>query len=201
MKRLLLSSFKDAPGRVQQQLAHAMPNNSITALVKCPPALTSSLPWFHRNRGWSRWAAPIATLNIPETTLARNSPARKPVGDIEAPAPPLAISAPSISEKGETSTSDAAHVWNNRYFTETSALIGVVLHRDLSSENLNSWTPKRKTEPINNSHAFSTHIPNLTKILSTEDVSLHQAPKSNNRLVLRFMPNPFFVPTNPRMVG
>jgi len=189
VKRLLLSI--NGLDRVNTLLAYTEPRASNTAFVKCPPSLTTSLPWFHRIRDWTRWTAPVTVRNTPETMLTQNS---SPTTTFEAPVPHLVTVPPkSVSEKESKVIPEASQHWNKRYFTETSALVGTILHQNASPDIIQTspipcWNP----EIANSGHAFTTHVPSLSKILSAQNIDVqNDGATTKNILVLRFMPNPF----------
>jgi hypothetical protein len=75
------------------------------------------------------------------------------------------------------------------------------LHEDTVPEVDSSWFPRKSEEPIEKRHTFSTNVPNVSRILSQENIHAHHNGRPTHSLTLRFMPNPFFMPENPRAVS
>jgi hypothetical protein len=195
---------------VETQLAYAIPNNPKTGFVKHPSSLTTALPWFDRHREWSRWTAPITVGSTTENTLDQDHPTGSLAGSAEVLAPNLLTSSESIPESISNETEStlnpktASH-WKEQYATQTSALIGTVLHRDIGSHVVRPWDPQEKKhssgkeDGFEKGHTFAPHVPNLTRMLSSSGFSLGGA--RTNYLVLRFIPSPFVVPKNPKTVS
>ncbi|KAH7308803.1 mitochondrial inner-membrane-bound regulator-domain-containing protein [Rhexocercosporidium sp. MPI-PUGE-AT-0058] len=171
-RRLLLTSI-NIPDRVEHQLVSDTTNVN-GAFIK--HEVGNTLHWRDRLRDWSRWTAPTAKgaakVSKPVTTE------------------PVLVSQPSSPrQQGEarSETDVAPTVWNDKYFTETSAVIGKVLHSNLTFPN-SSLNPLTLGGP-NQTYTFCTQVQNLSRLLSKSQVLL--GGERTDSLVLRFLPNPF----------
>ncbi|PVH80198.1 hypothetical protein DL98DRAFT_515690 [Cadophora sp. DSE1049] len=178
-RRLLLTSSK-APGRIEHQLASDAATLKNGAFIK--HEVGNTLPWRARLREWARWTAP---------TSKEATEVWKPVR-----AEAVLVSKP-VSHQGQgkkkAGSGTASTYWNPKYLTETSAIMGKVLHSSLSSTDS---PPTPLTLGGNNQiHIFSTQVPNLSRVLSQAQVD--RAGERIDSLVLRFLPNPFVKATGP----
>lgn len=172
-RRLLLTSTK-VPGRNEHQLASDTVTLKNGALIK--HEVGNTLPWRDRLREWVRWTAPTAK----EATEVRGS-----VG-----AETVLFSKPVFHQgQGKKTTSEVASTyWSSKYFTETSAIMGKVLHSNVGSSES---PPTALTFGGNNQlHTFFTQVPNLSRVLSKAQVD--SSGERIDSLVLQFLPNPFF---------
>jgi hypothetical protein len=184
--RLLLTSG-DFSDRVAYQLAYHVPNTKNATLISYPSV--EGLPWRERLRRWTRWTTPISKENHNTNEL-----------DIKK-APSILVSTPSRSQEHPTSMKkltakpseegDGSTYWASDLFTETSALMGSVIHSSLSPmPSSPSSAPPMKLADDYMVHSYSTHIPNISRVLSKSTTSLHN--KDIQRIILRFQPNPFY---------
>ncbi|KAH6710646.1 mitochondrial inner-membrane-bound regulator-domain-containing protein [Leptodontidium sp. MPI-SDFR-AT-0119] len=171
-RRLLLTS-SNIPDRVEHQLVRDTTETK-GAFIK--HEVGNTLPWRERLRDWTRWTAPTskeAAKKLEPVTLE----------------PILVSKLNSPRELGKaTGETDAPPThWNDKYFTETSAIIGKVLHSNLTFPN-SPPIPLTLGGP-NQTHTFCTQVQNLSRVLSKTQVLLGGA--RTDSLILRFLPNPF----------
>lgn len=193
--RLLLTSgnFSD---RVHYQLAtHVDPARPPEGTLITYPLAKDGLPWRERLRHWTRWVTPTGKKNILPRELQINPNKHPPTILLSAPAEPRAKIKPGRTKKAKAAEKGVeSPYWSSDIFTETSVLFGSVLHsplqpipRPVSAEGL-----------ANDSvvHTFSSHVPNISRLLSkahTKQDNL-KGEHALQRLVVRFQPNPFYVP-------
>ncbi|KAE8448750.1 hypothetical protein EG329_008965 [Mollisiaceae sp. DMI_Dod_QoI] len=187
--RRLILTCDNFSSRLEHELALKQKQSTTAALVDC--ALTVGLPWRQRMRSWTRFAAPIS----------KEAPnAADPITEEESIIEPKLSSLPrtqsstteppQVTQSGEDAEAQDKQLhWSKRYFTETSAMIGTVLH----SPNPHSPPLTPTSTPLNTFgllHAFSTKVPNISRTLSKADAC--QDLTSTNRLIIRLQPDPFF---------
>ncbi|CZT12376.1 uncharacterized protein RCO7_09075 [Rhynchosporium graminicola] len=181
-RRLLLTS-SNLPDRVKYQLIKDKTKLKEGVFLK--HEVGNTLPWRDRLRSWARWTAPTTkTLGKPlEPVIAEKIFDSKPEPQHEVEVMEVETDDASISRQRH---------WNSKYFTETSAVLGKVLHE--SSEGSNSSLVS--LESNDRMHTFSEQAPSLTRIISKSRVEDHG--EKIDKLVLRFLPDPFakhFYPT------
>ncbi|KUJ23624.1 uncharacterized protein LY89DRAFT_777338 [Mollisia scopiformis] len=178
--RRLILTCSNFSSRLEHDLAIRQKQSASGALIDY--SFTGGLNWRQRMRDWTRFVAPLSkepaytAQTISEPTLSSLPTTRS--SDTETPTPAQ-----------DSEQRDSPLHWSKRYFTETSALMGTVLH---SKPNKIDIGPK--STPMNTPglvHAFSTKVPNLSRVLSKAGAPLKS--KTIDRLVLRFQPNPFFL--------
>jgi hypothetical protein len=167
---------------------------------------TDGLGWRDRLRQWARWTAPISKKadgdggsegldTFPKEPINNKAPRPRPDKTPEGSRAAHGTTDTTMqSSKGETSAPSAAELdghshWEESYRTESSALLGSVLHS--SPEIKRSVQARQPTDKTTDGYhrAFSTAVPNLSLILSSVPI-LHQSP--SRTLIMRFKPNPFF---------
>ncbi|KAL2069311.1 hypothetical protein VTL71DRAFT_15649 [Oculimacula yallundae] len=176
-RRLLVTS-SNLPTRVKYQMIHDKTKPGSEVFIK--HEVGNTLPWKDRLRDWVRWTAP--TTKEPEKNL--EPIIAKPVFE---PEPELGTQEDAAKLKAMApgaKSSDAMH-WSDKYFTETSALLGKVLYSHSDPSQALPVTAKANQ----NIHTFSEQAPNLTRIISKSNVQ--DGGEKADRLVLRFLPNPF----------
>ncbi|KAG4437480.1 hypothetical protein IFR05_007035 [Cadophora sp. M221] len=171
-RRLLLTS-SNIPDRVEHQLVRDT-TDAKGAFIK--HEVWKTLPWREQLRDWTRWTAPTTKEAAKEL---------KPV-TLE---PILVSQLNSPREQGKATGEAGAQSthWNDSYFTETSAVIGKVLHSNLTF--LNSPPIPLTLGGPNQTHTFCTQVQNLSRVLSKTQVL--QGGARTDSLFLRFLPNPF----------
>ena len=178
-RRLLLTST-NLPGWNEYQLVSNTATLENGALIK--HEVGDTLPWRDRLREWVRWTAPTSK----EANEVRGSVGAETV-----------LLSKSVSHQGQgkkkTTSGVASTYWSSKYFTETSAIMGKVLHSNVDSSQ-SSPTPLA-FGGNNQLHTFFTQVPNLSRVLSKAQVD--RSGERMDFLVLRFLPNPFFKTTGP----
>lgn len=181
-------------------------NTQKGTFIKYPTS--ESFSWREGLRDWFRWTTPIrkdSTKSI-KTPMRLSLPLQtedvkhQSVGAeikseaIKSKTQPKATN--SVSPPSILSTTDrGAYHWSKKYFINSSALLGTILH-NLPSD---SKTWPNKPLPTNLSekamHAFATTVPNISRLISSKDVDAIR-PQAVESLIMRFMPNPFYLPSN-----
>jgi hypothetical protein len=194
--RFLLTSgnFSD---RVQYQLATHTPNSGGESLVPYPPV--KGLPWRERLRSWSRWTTPTGKEDLLPLELKRNPNKHHPKIILSAPTEPRENLKPGRTKKSKrVEKGDESDYWSSDLFTETSVLFGSVLHSPL--QPLANPVPAQTLANDSVVHTFSTHVPNISRLLSKAHTKRDFKRGSEivehvlHRLVVHFQPNPFYVP-------
>ncbi|KAH8811406.1 mitochondrial inner-membrane-bound regulator-domain-containing protein [Xylogone sp. PMI_703] len=213
--KLLISSLEDDPksttssrADVARRLlltANAVSNrnvHSVAHLVTSSPKKgafvlygpTENLPWRDRLRQWSRFTYPASKASATEL--------ESPKGDLSSVKHrfPLFDYFPGISNiQGQQSvdeseaivshngTGNEAH-WSNKYFTESSAIIGNVLHSHTAYDPA-IWMPSQRYNPSSNPlKSFSTSVPNISRILNEVQLENKQPIEG---VTMRFLPSPW----------
>ncbi|CAG8971128.1 hypothetical protein HYALB_00008606 [Hymenoscyphus albidus] len=199
-RRLLLSSCNLA-FRTQRSLGcRSLPENQPGSFVEY--GLDTGLPWRERLRKWTRFSAPIGKDNDSEVScevfLFQNPKELASIDkakDGDDQPSTVSKSAPkSVAEGGGSLL--GSDYWSDQYSNTSEAILGAVLHTDLNSLDGVPKAPVGSPEII---HAFSPTLPTITKLIQNM-----KKPRdtSNDSLVLRFQPNPFFVdPVTKKTVG
>jgi hypothetical protein len=146
------------------------------------------LSWRDRLRQWMRWTTPIGK----EKTNYRKRDRASTLGNenqVQTWDPP-----PSVPASESPPNSTGTKYWDRRTFTETSAIMGMVLHSSPDASQANLLLTSKPGEPRwqNAITTFSTQVPNLSRVLSRGNVK--ERGTKIDYLVLRLLPNPFFVP-------
>lgn len=180
--RRLILTCDNFSNRLEHELAVKQKKATRGALVEY--TLTGGLNWRQKMRSWTRFAAPIPKES-PSSGAAKAStknaliePELSALPSTQASTTAAPTPADEVEEKGS---------WSRRYFTDTSALMGAVLHSNPDNVLIGPESTPMNTHGL--LHAFSTKVPNLSQVLSKGDV-LHKGRKTN-RLILRFQPDPF----------
>lgn len=190
VRRLLLTS-DNFSSRLEHELAIKQKKSTKGALIDY--ALTGGLPWRQQMRDWMRFAAPISkeAPYLAEKPAEAEKPIEPDLSSLPSTQAPTTEHPPEIWQPlVDAEKSEGISHWSTRLFTETSALMGTILH---------STTPQHPplqpdSTPLNTLgllHTFSTKVPNLSRVLSKADAKKNSRP--TNRLVLRFLPDPFFL--------
>ena len=187
VRRLLLAS-RPYHERVHHDLACDSSSTKAAAFITY--SKTEGLSWRDKLRQWTRWISPIGKEGTAQPVKEEGD--KKPLSSASTTAQiQQALESPT-STSDTLQYSDEDKTWESRYFTKTSALMGAVLHSSLESEPASPGDKLlRKTNFIN---AFSTTVPNLSRVLS-KALAMNEG-KTLEYLVLKFQPDPFTTPTN-----
>ncbi|EKD14497.1 uncharacterized protein L3040_000024 [Drepanopeziza brunnea f. sp. 'multigermtubi'] len=184
VRRLLLVSGENS-SRNKHELARDTTSTKKGGFVDTPVA--NALPWREQQRDWGRWTAP--------TGKEKQEPSRTPVA--EPIIKPTGKKGQSKAEakaaiKMQNSTDPISETcWDHNYFTDTSAVLGKVLHSSLESSD--SPPPLSLGGP-NQIQTFVTQVSNFSRLVNDAHV-LNQGDRVSS-LVLRFLPDPFHVITS-----
>lgn len=182
-RRLLLTSVKDL-GRTKHRLVYDTTSTKEGRFIEA--VVPSVLPWRERLRAWSRWTTPSRKV--------KQLPIRTPVTGIFIKKPGNGRTATAEAEAGastnDLTTTASRSCWIPQYHTETSAVLGKILHSSL-------YSPDTPPVPLalkgyNQIQTFATEIPNLSRLLSEAEIKTPRAGGRVKSLVLRFLPNPFY---------
>jgi len=189
--RLLLTAanFSD---RVRYQLACHPSNATHGAMISHHSV--EGLPWRERLRNWTRWTFPTGKENGNTKKFDPKQPPKVLLGTTAQPQktsarvkrPKSTLKKTPAAKKSETD--DGLVYWSPALFTQTSVLMGNVIHSSLDPAM--SVSPKTLTSKWI-VHSFSTHLPNLSRVLSK--FCQKQDNEILQQLVLHFQPNPFYV--------
>lgn len=163
---------------------------------------TASLPWRERLQEWARW-----TMAIPkEDDVKQPKETHKPINSQDGTIRDTksdALALPAIDAKTqytseaktryEAMSEDPASSWSKTYETESSALLGSILHSHMRSGQSPDLTSKLYDTRARRTHTFSPTVPGLSGLLSQCEV-VKQDPKNASiaeMIVLRFQPNPW----------
>jgi hypothetical protein len=193
--RLLLSSGNFS-NRVHYQLAtHVDLTKGLEGTLVDYPLAKAGLPWRERLRNWTRWTTPTGKKIAIPPELSMNPNRHPPTILLSAPAEPaLKLKSGRTKESKEAEKGDEPRYWSSDIFTETSVLFGSVLHSPLQP------MPGRVSPEwlANDSfvHTFSTHVPNISQILGKATTQRDKVKGEHelHRLIVRFQPNPFYIP-------
>ncbi|CZR51415.1 uncharacterized protein PAC_01291 [Phialocephala subalpina] len=189
VRRLLLTS-DNFSSRLEHELAIKQKKSTEGALVDY--ALTGGLSWRQQMRDWKRFAAPISKEDpyIAKAPVEQEKSIEPDLSSLPSTQTSTNEHPPKIWEPLiDAEKSESTLHWSTRLFTETSALMGTVLHSTTPYHT--PLTPK--STPLNTLgllHTFNTKVPNLSRVLSKADAKKNSRP--TKRLVLRFAPDPFF---------
>jgi hypothetical protein len=131
--------------------------------------------------------------------LQRNPNKHHPTVILSAPAEPREKLKPETTKKPKRveKGGESAH-WSSDLFTETSVLFGSILHSPL--QPMDNPVPASVLASDSVVHAFSTHVPNISRLLSKAHTKRDFKREDEivehvlHRLVVHFQPNPFYVP-------
>jgi hypothetical protein len=183
-RRLVLTSGKFSE-RITRQLAYDSSKSNTATLVRYHSV--EGLSWRDRLRQWMRWTTPIGK----EKTKYRKRDRASTLGkenQVQTWTPP-----PSIPASKSPPNSTGRKYWDRRTFTETSAIMGMVLHSSPDANQAHLLTSNPGEPGWQNAiSTFSTQVPNLSRVLSRGNVK--ERGTKIDYLVLRLLPNPFFVP-------
>jgi hypothetical protein len=131
-----------------------------------------------------------------ETPVEDSPSTKSEIKAIEVKIPSTLDAKPAQNPKDQATSDTENPYWKPEFFTETSALLGSVLH---THANASIKTPiNTKSEATT---AFVTHVPNLSRFFSNKGINMPKGGERTNQLVLRFVPNPFFLPAVPSTVS
>jgi hypothetical protein len=171
-----------------------------------PYPTTRGFPWYARNRQWARWTTAtkkwidgtpaIKTVNSPELANSADEPP-KIVKAIEGKEDSeTQISAISTAIKLQqpnnlTDTDNGPLHWTTDYFTESSALIGSILHSlpqnpQYAMESLLPANLSTKAE-----QSFSASVPHLSVLLGSQYAKMVRRTPTKS-VIMRLVPNPYY---------
>jgi hypothetical protein len=113
---------------------------------------------------------------------------------LSAPVEPREKLKPGRTKKAKPAENGIEPYWSSDLFTETSVLFGSVLHSPL--QPMPRPTPPEELANDTVVHTFSTHVPNISQLLSKASTKQDKVKAEHDlqRLIVRFQPNPFHVP-------
>ncbi|KAI0997267.1 hypothetical protein K3495_g10918 [Podosphaera aphanis] len=204
--KILLASFLDEESSAQQSpiddarrlLLTARPALNWTKTSLASTDISEALPldyfhldslnWWCRIRHWFRWASPImkATHFPRKGLLPQSSPIHSLDSDTTSPENKIMSETPTELIKIDEANPEI--IWSQDYTTNTSATMGAIIHN--FPENRPGAEPIPNFDPRTATTEFSTHVPNVTRLLSSAQYVKVRNPGAE--VVLKFLPNPFF---------
>lgn len=163
--------------------------------------LDSGLSWRDKLRKWTRFSAPIGKdMDIKTPGEIFTFPEHQE--DVSTDQPKAAKDFPSTEATTPTQSATdgesplGTDYWSDHYTVASEAVLGAVLHTDPKSPDGMPKTPVGSPEIL---RAFSPTLPTISKIIKSMQMPRQN---TNDTLVLRFQPNPFFVdPDTTKAVG
>ncbi|TAQ85961.1 hypothetical protein B7494_g5728 [Chlorociboria aeruginascens] len=214
-RRLLLTSGSFS-NRETYTVEYKMPTrNTVGGFVS--HELAESLPWRDKLRQWTRWALAVekdsevekksikALESSPElsgvdaaTEAATDSNEQESGPHKISNTPDVVLDALKAQKTEDLAASQCNKSrWSSKYFTETSAIVGKILHSYVDMDPADVTELKfESTDRV--LHAFSSDTQNLSRLLA--DAKLRES-SPRELLVMRFQPNPWFVGSNGHRVG
>ncbi len=192
----------DFSDRVQYELATHTPDSGKGALITYD--LIRGLPWRERLRSWSRWISPTRHNDLLPVELNLDPKKSPPNTILTSPAESRENLKPGRTKKAKpVGQEDETTYWGSDLFTETSVIFGSILHSPL--QPMSSPVSAKMLAKDTLVHTFSSHVPNISRLLSKADTKRdEQFWKSGSpivrkhvleRLVVHFQPNPFYIPS------
>jgi hypothetical protein len=160
---------------------------------------TDGLVWRDRLRQWTRWTTPIAKKVEEQNEPAESTRSLETPTEDKAPSHETKPVIQKQQEPTEVETDDSQHkpkgyaYWQDNYHTESSALLGSIIHSHLDPAKPFAKALQSMGETSDVRRAFSTAVPNLSTILGSKPTrAIRRKPLES--LIMRFQPNPFFIP-------
>jgi hypothetical protein len=160
---------------------------------------TDGLVWSDRLRQWTRWTTPIAKKVEEQNEPAESTRSLETPTEDKAPSHEPRPVTKKQQEPTEVETDDSQHkpkgyaYWQDIYHTESSALLGSIIHSHLDPAKPFAKALQSMGETSDVRRAFSTAVPNLSTILGSKSTrAIRRKPLES--LIMRFQPNPFFIP-------
>ncbi|RKF65754.1 hypothetical protein GcC1_116012 [Golovinomyces cichoracearum] len=146
-----------------------------------------SLNWWCKLRSWFRWTYPISK----ETEKSRTVPTTE-TSAIHYINPPdgrklRESDLKLLKSSALTDETASKSQWSSKFSTSTFASMGAVIHANTDPQS--KETPSIDSDPKHFITDFSTHVPNITRLLS--HAKIKKTRKYDEKIVLRFLPNPF----------
>jgi hypothetical protein len=152
------------------------------------------LGWRDRLRHWTRWTAPTARNNPNQDEVDETDKGESQLEAIKGDHSKVVPREQQVIETkpDEPQTKTKGYVsWARKYHVESSALLGSVLHSHPETPEPPqieyATTPTSKVQ-----RAFSTAVPNLSKLLGSTSTRLRRD-NPRESLIMRFQPNPFSI--------
>ncbi|RFU30645.1 hypothetical protein B7463_g5681, partial [Scytalidium lignicola] len=204
-RRLLLTA-NALSDRNTHSIAHLV-TSGLKKGAFVPYGSTDGLPWRDRLGQWTRFAYPVSKASITESEVRKGALScvkhRLPLFDYFLGSKSTSLdglSKPSHAGQQPTNEGEATtqHVrtqnemhWSDRYFTESSAIIGNVLHSHPTHEPA-IWMPPQRYNPSSKPlKSFSTGVPNISRMLN--EIQLERK-RPIEAVTMRFLPSPWANP-------
>jgi hypothetical protein len=189
--RLLILSA-NLPNRVRHWLGYRnTPTGSKGSFIKFQP--NPGFAWWERRREWWRWVAPVTKEeNISMELGDKAQSSLESSNDINIPPVDLdsseAASIESDISDPKHSVSKTAVYWSPNYITESSALIGTILH----SVSPSSAVTLQSLKPADLFHRadqkFDSATPNFSHLVNSKDARKVHDPVQS--IIMRLVPDP-----------
>ncbi|TQS34859.1 hypothetical protein Golomagni_04745 [Golovinomyces magnicellulatus] len=143
-----------------------------------------SLNWWCKVRSWFRWTDPISketekSRTVPTTETSTIHYINLPDGRKPKESDLRFLTSPVLTDETVSKSQ-----WSSKFSTSTFASLGAVIHTN--SDPQSREIPSIDSDPKDFITEFSTHVPNITRLLS---YAKFKKTRKHDKIVIRFLPN------------